>query len=546
MGATATRRDSDVAGLQYLSDPLLNKGTAFTAAERERLGLEGLLPSRVESLAEQAARALESVRGKPSFLEKYLYLSALQSENETVFYRVVLDHLEEMLPIIYTPTVGQACLDWSRIYQRPRGVYICARHRGRVAEVLGHWPRSRVGIIVVTDGGRILGLGDLGANGMGIPIGKLSLYTACAGVPPGLCLPVALDLGTDNESLRNDPFYLGERQARMTGAAYDELLDEFVAATQTVFPGAIVQFEDFNSACAFRLLRRYRDQLCCFNDDVQGTGAMGLAGLYCAGRITGRQLAEQRILFVGAGEACLGIGSIVVESMRREGLSETEAKQRCLFIDSTGPVLTSRGDLPEHKRAFAQDRAPLPDLLAAVEQFEPTALIGACGKGGTFTRPVLEAMARLNQRPIVFALSNPTSKAECTAEQAYTWTGGRVIFASGSPFDPVAVAGRVQRPGQANNSYVFPGVGLGLLLSGASRATDQMFVAAAHALTGQILESDLAQGRVFPVAARMRAVAAALAAAVAAVAYEQGHASKPRPQDLHGEALAFMYEPRYA
>jgi malate dehydrogenase (oxaloacetate-decarboxylating)(NADP+) len=546
MGATLPRPNGDVTGIQCLSDPLLNKGTAFPRAERERLGLEGLLPPRVESLAEQAARVLENLRGEPSPMEKYLYLSALQSENETLFYRVVLDHLEQMLPIIYTPTVGQACLDWSRIYQRPRGMYICAQHRGRVAEVLGHWPHSRVGIIVVTDGGRILGLGDLGANGMGIPIGKLSLYTACAGVPPGLCLPVTLDLGTDNESLRNDPFYLGERQARMTGAAYDALLDEFVVATQTVFPGAVVQFEDFNNACAFRLLRRYRDRLCCFNDDVQGTGAMGLAGLYSAGRITGRKLGEQRILFVGAGEACLGIGSIVVETMRREGLSDTEARQRCLFIDSTGLVVTSRGDLPVHKRPFAQHRPALPDLLSAVEQFEPTALIGACGKRGAFTRPVLEAMARLNHRPIVFALSNPTSKAECTADQAYAWTDGRAVFASGSPFDPVAVAGRVQMPGQANNSYVFPGVGLGLLLSGASRATDEMFVAAAHALTGQVSESDLAQGRVFPVAARMRSVAAAVAAAVAAVAYEQGHATKPRPQDLRGEALGFMYEPRYS
>lgn len=346
MGATVTGRDRHVAALQCLSDPLLNQGMAFTIGERERLGLEGLLPSRVESLAEQSARVLESVRGKPSPLEKYLYLSALQSENETLFYRVVLDHLEDMLPIIYTPTVGQACLDWSRIYQRPRGMYICGRHRGRVTEVLGHWPRRRVGIIVVTDGGRILGLGDLGANGMGIPIGKLSLYTACAGVLPGLCLPVALDLGTDNESLRNDPLYLGERQARMTGAAYDALLEEFVVATQTVFPGAVVQFEDFNNACAFRLLRRYRDRLCCFNDDVQSTGAMGLAGLYSAGRITGRKLVEQRILFVGAGEACLGIGSIVIETMRREGLSETEARQRCLFIDSTGLVVTAAAICP--------------------------------------------------------------------------------------------------------------------------------------------------------------------------------------------------------
>jgi len=535
-----------VGGVQCLRDPLLNKGTAFTRDERAHRGIEGLLPPRVESLQEQAARVLKNVRGTTSPLEKYRYLSALQTENETLFYRVVLDHLEEMLPIIYTPTVGQACVEWSRIYERPRGLYISAQHRGRVAELLGHWPRSRVGIIVVTDGGRILGLGDLGANGMGIPIGKLALYTACAGVPPEFCLPVTIDVGTDNEALRSDPFYLGERQQRMTGEAYDALLEEFVAATQAVFPGVIVQFEDFNNACAFRLLRRYRNRLCCFDDDVQGTGAMGLAGLYSAGRITGGGLAAQRILFVGAGEACLGIGGTVIAAMQREGLSEGEAKQRCLFVDSNGLVIASRGDLAEHKRSFAQDRAPLPDLLAAVEDFKPTALIGACGKGGVFTQSVLGAMARLNERPILFALSNPTSKAECTAEQAYAWTNGRAVFASGSPFDPVTLAGRAHAPGQGNNCYVFPGVGLGLLVSGARRVTDEMFLAAARALADQVTEADLEQGRIFPVAARMREVAAAVAAAVGAVACAQGHATNPRPQDLRAEATRVMYVPGYA
>jgi malate dehydrogenase (oxaloacetate-decarboxylating)(NADP+) len=308
-----------MANADLLSDPLANKGTAYTDSERRHLGLEGLLPPHVESLEEQAARVIENVRAKANPLEQYRYLGAVQADNETLFHRVVLDYLDETLPIIYTPTVGQACLDWSRIYERPRGVYISAtQHRGRVVDVLRNWPRARVGIVVVTDGGRILGLGDLGANGMGIPIGKLSLYTACAGVPPELCLPVTLDVGTNNEALRADPSYLGERQPRLTGAPYDALLEEFVTATQTVFPGAIVQFEDFNNASAFRLLERYRHELCCFNDDVQGTGAMGLAGLYSAGRITGRRLAEQRILFVGAGEACLGIGATVVAAMQGE------------------------------------------------------------------------------------------------------------------------------------------------------------------------------------------------------------------------------------
>ncbi len=405
---------------------------------------------------------------------------------------------------------------------------------------------ERVGIIVVTDGGRILGLGDLGANGMGIPIGKLSLYTACAGVSPALGLPVMLDVGTDNESLRSHPMYVGERQSRLTGDAYDALIDEFVTATQAVFPGAIVQFEDFNNTCAFRLLQRYRDQLCCFNDDVQGTGAMGLAGLRSAGRITGRGLVDQRILFVGAGEACLGIGTIVIAAMQRDGLSEHQARERCLFIDSKGAVITSRQDLSEQKRPFAHDRAPMPDVLTAVEDFKPTVLIGACGQPGIFSRSVLEAMGRLNERPVVFALSNPTSKAECTAEHAYAWTDGRAVFASGSPFRSVTWAGRTRSPGQANNSYVFPGVGLGLLLSGARRVTDEMLFAAAGALADQVSEADLEQGRAFPVAAHMREVAMAVSVAVAAVAYAQGHSTIPQPADLRAAAARFMYSPEYS
>jgi malate dehydrogenase (oxaloacetate-decarboxylating)(NADP+) len=545
-GSPALSSPAAVGETARLRDPLVNKGTAFSHDERRRLGIEGLLPPRVESIGEQAARVLASVREKPDALERYRYLSALQVENETLFYRVVLDHLEEMLPIIYTPTVGVACIDWSRIYERPRGIYLSLQHRGRIAELLAHWPRRGVGVIVVTDGGRILGLGDLGANGMGIPIGKLALYTACAGVGPELCLPVTLDVGTDNEQLRADPLYLGTRERRATGETWNALLEEFVAAAQSVFPGVVLQFEDFNTACAFSLLERYRDRLCCFNDDVQGTGAMGLAGLYSAGRITGKKLAEQRILFVGAGEACLGIGSMVASAMQREGLSEAQARERCLFIDSKGLVVTSRQDLSPYKRRIAQDRPPLPGILAAVEAFRPTALIGATGKGGLFTQAVLEAMARLSDRPIVFALSNPTSKAECTAEQAYAWTNGRAVFAAGSPFDPVRIGDRLHAPGQGNNSYVFPGVGLGLLMSGAKRMSDEMFFAAAEALAGQESEADLKQGRIFPVASRMREVAAAVAAAVAAKAHEQGYASKPRSPDLRAEAARSMYQPRYA
>jgi malate dehydrogenase (oxaloacetate-decarboxylating)(NADP+) len=499
----------------------------------------------VESLEEQTARVLANLRAKVGPLERYRYLSAVQNENETLFYRVVLDHLEETLPIIYTPTVGEACLAWSRLYERPRGLYLsAAQHAGRVADLLRHWPRCP-GIIVVTDGGRILGLGDLGANGMGIPIGKLTLYTVCAGVPPEVCLPVTLDVGTDVESIRNDAMYLGDRLPRLAGEPYDAFLEEFVAATQLVFPGAVVQFEDFNNACAFRLLRRYRDRLCCFNDDMQGTGAMALAGLYSAGRITGQQLSAQRILFVGAGEACLGIGGLVIAAMQREGLSEAEARARCLFIDSKGAVVTSRTDLAEQKRFFAQERHAMPGLVETIDDFRPTALIGASTRGGIFTQPVLAAMARLNERPVVFALSNPTSNAECTAEQAYIWTSGRAVFASGSPFAPVTLNGRVHATGQANNAFVFPGVGFGLLLSGARRVDDELFFAAGRALADQVTSADLEQGRIFPAPARMRDAALAVATAVATVAYDRELATKPRPADLVTAAADAMYTPQY-
>jgi malate dehydrogenase (oxaloacetate-decarboxylating)(NADP+) len=529
-----------------LRDPLANRGTAFSASERERLGLTAWLPPCVETLEEQAARALEAVRTKPSPIERYAYLSALQNENEALFYRVVIDHPQEILPLIYTPTVGQACQEWSRLYVRPRGLYITPEHQGRIADILRSWPQRDVGIIVVTDGGRILGLGDLGANGMGIPIGKLALYTACAGVPPPRCLPVTIDAGTDTASIRDDRFYLGRRAPRLTGEAYDALIEEFVTATQQVFPGVVVQFEDFNNANAFRLLARYRDRLCCFNDDIQGTGAMGLAGLYAAGRLTGRRITEERILFLGAGEACLGVGSIVVSTLQREGLSPEEARSRCLFIDSKGTVVASRTDLPAHKRAFAQDRAPLPDLVSAIGAFRPTVLFGACAGGAAFTQPALDAMAKHCARPVVFALSNPTSKSECTAEQAYRWTGGRAIFASGSPFEPVALDGRTHAPGQANNSYVFPGVGLGILVSGAARVTDEMFFTAAAALAGQVTEEDLAMGRIFPPQTRLREVAEAVGSAVASVAFDQRVATKQVPDDLPAAVRQAMYQPAYA
>ena len=532
-------------GVELLHDPVQNKGTAFTEEERDALGLRGLLPPHIHTMEEQVTRVLENFHREPTDLEKYIQMIGLQDRNETLFYRVVLDHIEEMMPIIYTPTVGQGCQEYGHIFRRPRGLYISADDRGRVAQVLRNWPNPDVRVIVVTDGERILGLGDLGAFGMGIPVGKLSLYTACAGVHPLLCMPVMLDVGTDNERLLNDLLYTGIRQRRLRGEAYDDLVDEFMTAVQEVFPNVLVQFEDFANVNAFRLLHKYRDQVCTFNDDIQGTGAVALAGLYSALRIRGGKLSQQKVLFLGAGEAAVGIANLIVAAMVGEGLSEEEARERCWLIDSGGLVVKSRAGLAPHKLPFAHDRAPLADLLAAVEALHPTAIIGVSGQHGAFTQHALEAMARLNDRPIVFALSNPTSKAECTAEQAYTWTEGRAIFASGSPFAPVTLAGKTYTPGQGNNAYIFPGVGLGAIACGARLVTDEMFFAAAHALAHQVSESDLEQGLIYPPLTDIREVSAAIAAAVAEVAYQRNLATQPRPADLLAHIEAQMYVPRY-
>ncbi len=535
----------DQTGVDLLHNPALNKGTAFSKEERKALRLEGLLPPHVSSQEEQVLRVMENFHRKPDNLERYIHMIALQDRNETLFYRVVLDHIEEMMPIIYTPTVGQGCQEYGHIFRRPRGMFISAKDKGRVAEILRNWPVHNVRIIVVTDGERILGLGDLGAFGMGIPVGKLSLYTACAGVHPSQCLPVTLDVGTDNERLLDDPLYIGIRQRRLRGQAYDAFVEEFMMAAQEVFPDVLVQFEDFANVNAFRLLKEYRDRQCTFNDDIQGTGAVALAGLYSALRITGGRLSEQRVLFQGAGEAAVGIANLIVSAMVSEGLSEEAARGQCWLIDSKGLVVKSRSGLADHKLPYAHDHEPLPDLLSAVETLKPAAIIGVSGQPSTFTRPVLEAMARLNERPIVFALSNPTSKAECTAEQAYNWTGGRAIFASGSPFAPVILNDKTFVPGQGNNAYIFPGVGLGAIACGARLVTDEMFFAAAQALAEQVSEHDLERGLIYPPLTLIREVSAAIAVAVTEVAYRQGLATKERPADLLAEIEAQMYVPRY-
>lgn len=532
-------------GIDLLHDPKWNKGTAFTEAERRALRLEGLLPPRIFTQQEQQRRVLANFRQKTSDLEKYIFLISLQDRNERLFYRIVVDNVEEMLPIIYTPTVGDASRRFGHIFRRPRGLYITDGDRGRIAELLRNWPEREVAIIVVTDGERILGLGDLGAHGMGIPIGKLSLYTALAGIDPALTLPVMLDVGTNNEEMLRDPLYTGVLHRRLRGAEYDEIVEEFVTEVQEVFPGALIQFEDFATGNALQLLDRYRDRVCTFNDDIQGTAAVVLAGLYSAARVTDRPLTEQTILFFGAGSAAVGIAQLMVSAMMREGLTEDAARHRCWFVDSRGLVVRGRTDLAEHKRPFAHEGAAASDLAGAVAAVRPTTLIGVSGQAQTFTEAVLGTIAEVNERPIVFALSNPTSNSECTAEQAYRWTHGRAVFASGSPFPPVRLNGRTFHPGQGNNAYIFPGLGLGVSAAGATRVTDEMFHIAAKTLAEQVTDARLGKGAVYPPLDTIRDVSAAIGTAVAREAWESQLASLARPEDVASHVLSRMWEPDY-
>ncbi len=532
-------------GLQILANPYQNKGTAFTPAERDLLGLHGLLPPRVLTQELQAARIMENFNKKPTPLEKYIFLMALESRNKNLFYRVVIDNIEDLMPIVYTPTVGQACQEYGHIFRRPRGLFISAADKGKIRDRLQNWPNEDIRVIVVTDGERILGLGDLGANGMGIPVGKLALYTVCAGINPTQTLPITLDVGTENETLLRDPLYIGLSQRRLRGAAYDELIEEFVDAVQEVFPQALLQFEDFATENAFRLLARYRDKICTFNDDIQGTAGVTLAGLLAALRLTGGSLADHKFLFLGAGEAGTGIADLIVSAMEEDGVDAAAARSRCWFVDSQGLVIQAREGLAEHKLAYAHEHAPVRDFLTAVQTLKPTAIIGVSGQPRMFTKDIVEAMAEMNEHPVIFALSNPTSKAECTAEEAYTWTEGRAIYASGSPFGPVTLNGRTFVPGQGNNVYIFPGVGLGILAGEIRQVTDGMFLAAARALAAEVTAADLARGQIYPALNRIRAVSATIALAVAELAYEKNLAARPRPADLKAHIRSLMYDPVY-
>ena len=533
------------SGVKILHDPVRNKGTAYTEAERDYLSLRGLLPPRVHTPSDQELRVLTNIREKPTDLERYLYLIALQDRNETLFYRVVMNHIEEMMPIIYTPTVGKACQEFQHIFRQSRGFYVSIEDKGRVKEILQNWPHKDTKIIVVTDGERILGLGDMGAGGMGIPIGKLALYTACSGIHPTHCMPVMLDVGTNNESLLNDPLYNGLERHRVRGEDYDELVEEFIMAAQEVFPGVLIQLEDFGNTNAFRLLEQYRNQVPLFNDDIQGTGAVAIAGVIGALRVTGSELVEQKILFLGAGEAGIGIADVFVAALGEQGVPASEAREQCWFVDSKGLLVSGRKTLADHKIPYAHDHPPLDSFLDAVKALKPTAILGLSGQPSTFTKDVVEAMAEINERPIIFALSNPTSQAECTAEQAYTWSDGRAIFASGSPFDSVKYNNQTFVPGQGNNAYIFPGVGLGAIVSQARVITDEMFLAAAHSLANLVTESDLERGRVYPPLSRIRGVSEKIAYDVAKMVYDQGLTDKEEPDDIKAEIHDYMYQPVY-
>ncbi len=534
-----------LTGPALLNNARHNKSTAFTKEERERFGLRGLLPASVCGQDTQLLRALENLRRKEHDIEKYIALRALEGRNERLFYRALIEHTEELLPLVYTPTVGQACREFAHIFRESRGLYITPEDRGIVRELLDNWPERDVRVIVVTDGERILGLGDLGANGMGIPIGKLSLYAAFAGIDPSQCLPVQLDVGTNNRELREDPLYLGWNHERIEGEAYDALVEEFVRAVQDAYPKALIQFEDFLTPNAYRLLQRYRNEVLCFNDDIQGTAAVALAGVHASTRVSGARFEDLRVMFLGAGSAATGIGDLLTRALVDAGLSLEEARLRLWFVDVNGLVVRGRSDLMRHNLPYAHAHEPM-GFVAAIRSIEPHVLIGATGHPGTFTQEVVETMAEINARPVIFALSNPTSQAECTPEQAYRWSGGRAVFASGSPFAAVELEdGRTLHPAQGNNAYVFPGIGLGAIGCGARRITDEMFLAAARALADEVSEEDLTRGSLYPPLSRIRELSLSVATSVADVAYTKGLTSSPRPEDLRGHLADLMYQPYY-
>jgi malate dehydrogenase (oxaloacetate-decarboxylating)(NADP+) len=545
MSAPTTTTATQLTGYDRLHNARLNKGTAFTEAERGALGLEGLLPPAVLSLELQVARRHDEIARLENDLLKYLVLSDLQARNETLYYAVLMSDPATYMPIVYTPTVGEACQKFGHIFRQPRGIYLPISARGRVKELLSNWPDKDVRFSVVTDGERILGLGDLGAGGMGIPIGKLALCTACAGVPPQYCLPVVIDVGTNNHALLDDPLYLGLRQSRVRGGEYMAFVDEFVTAVQQLYPKCCIQWEDFANINAVPILERYRNEVCTFNDDIQGTAGVAFAGILASLRITKQKITDQRFLFLGAGSAGTGIAELISQAMAEAGMDIHEARRRNPLFDVSGLLVTSRKDLADFQRPFAQDRSPIPTFVEAIKALKPTGIVGVSGIPKLFTREVIETMAELNQRPIIFPYSNPTSRSECSAEEAYRWSGGRAIFASGSPFPPVDIGGRKFVPNQGNNVYIFPAMAMALFATEAKRVTDEMFLTAARAIAEQVSEENLAAELIYPPRERIFGASLHVAERVAVCIFDQGLARVPRPADVGALIRSRVYRPVY-
>ncbi|KAM5565579.1 NADP-dependent malic enzyme [Rosa sericea] len=540
---------SVASGHNLLREPRYNKGLAFTEKERDAHYLRGLLPPAVLTQELQEKKMMHNLRKYEVPLQRYMAMMDLQERNEGLFYKLLIDNVEELLPVVYTPTVGEACQKYGSIFRRPQGLYVSLKDKGKILEVLKNWPERRIQVIVVTDGERILGLGDLGCQGMGIPVGKLSLYTALGGVPPSACLPITIDVGTNNEKLLNDEFYTGLKHKRATGQEYAELLEEFMTAVKRNYGEKIlVQFEDFANHNAFELLSKYSSSHLVFNDDIQGTASVVLAGLIASLKLIGGTLADHTFLFLGAGEAGTGIAELIaLEISKKTKAPVEETRKKIWLVDSKGLIVQSRVESLQHfKKPWAHEHEPVRELVDAVKAIKPTVLIGTSGVGKQFTQEVVEAMASFNEKPLILALSNPTSQSECTAEEAYTWTKGQAIFASGSPFDPVEYEDKLLVPGQANNAYIFPGFGLGLIISGAIRVHDEMLLAASEALATQVTQENYDKGLIYPPFTNIRKISANIAAKVAATVYDLGLASNlPRPKDLVKYAESRMYSPLY-
>ena len=536
---------NDVRGIAVLQDPKLNKSTAFTEQEKQALGLVGLVPDVTESEDLQLQRVNLQLAQKPTDLERYIYLMNLLDHDETLFYRTLMSDPARFLPIVYDPTIGEACLKFGHIYRQARGMYLSIARRGKVKDILKNWPEKDVRVICVTDAGRILGLGDLGANGMGIPIGKLQLYTACAGVPPQYLLPMYIDAGTNNEEYLHDPLYLGMRKARPSTEELYSFVDEFVQAVQEVFPKCCIHFEDWTGVDAVHLLQRYRDKYCVYNDDVQGTAGIVLAGMINAAKIKGKKLSDEKYLFLGAGSAGIGLADLLCSAMTQEGLSLKEAQSHVYMFDINGLLEDTRKDLVDFQKPYAHKHAATRDFVAAIEDIKPTTIIGVSTVGGTFTQQVIEAMSRVNERPVVLALSNPTDHAECTPEQAYTWSKGKAIYAAGVQFPPVHYQGQTFLPGQANNFYIFPAVGMAIFATQASRVTDEMFIEAARAVADQVPSDLLKQGLLYPLQSNILETEIQTAARVANLVFDSGLARVPRPNDLVAFIRQHVYRPEY-